>query len=118
MTLEHLEVDLGKCFDAGQAYVTMSRATSLHSTRVLSFNPETVRAHEVVRYYQALEEQSQLERQQPAGSASAAGPASVASRRELGSSSGGGMTSVARAHGCESGGRACATRAAQRPGAS
>tara|TARA_B110001452_G_scaffold259586_1_gene256118 strand:- start:4 stop:2529 length:2526 start_codon:yes stop_codon:yes gene_type:complete len=93
MTLENLEVDLGRCFDSGQAYVAMSRATSLHSTRVLSFDPARVRAHpKVERFYQALEEQSQLERQQLAGSAAAAGPSSVASQQEPASSSGGGMT--------------------------
>ena len=62
MTLDSLEVDLANCFDAGQAYVALSRATSMLSTRILSFNPHRVRAHpKVARFYLSLEAQRDRE---------------------------------------------------------
>jgi len=39
MTIDFLEVDLGRVFEAGQAYVALSRARTLEGLRVLSFDP-------------------------------------------------------------------------------
>lgn len=44
-TLERVRVDLGKVFEAGQAYVALSRATSLDALQVLRFDEKKVRAH-------------------------------------------------------------------------
>ncbi|KAJ7805365.1 hypothetical protein B0H14DRAFT_3485232 [Mycena olivaceomarginata] len=41
--LEHVKVDLGKVFE--QAYVALSRATSLEGLQVLNFNKDEVMAH-------------------------------------------------------------------------
>ena len=50
-----LEVDLGGCFEDGQAYTALSRATSLEGLRVLNFSPGSVRAApEVVQFLQGL----------------------------------------------------------------
>ena len=44
-----------KTFEAGQAYVALSRAKSLDSLRVLGFNPKQVWADpEVLRFYRNL----------------------------------------------------------------
>lgn len=42
-TLERVKVDLGRVFERGQAYVALSRATSLQGLQVLNFNPDKVR---------------------------------------------------------------------------
>ncbi|WWC72652.1 uncharacterized protein I206_106616 [Kwoniella pini CBS 10737] len=47
-TLERVKVDLGKVFEKGQAYVALSRATSLDGLQVLGFNPDKVMAHRKV----------------------------------------------------------------------
>lgn len=55
MTLDCVEMSLGRCFEAGQAYVALSRAKSLKSLRVLDFEPSCVRAHpDVLEFYRAL----------------------------------------------------------------
>lgn len=41
-TLERVKVDLGKVFEKGQAYVALSRATTLDGLQVLNFNPSKV----------------------------------------------------------------------------
>ncbi|WWD20773.1 hypothetical protein CI109_105250 [Kwoniella shandongensis] len=47
-TLDRVKVDLGKVFEKGQAYVALSRATSLEGLQVTGFNAEKVMAHRKV----------------------------------------------------------------------
>lgn len=55
-TLDRVKVDLGKVFEKGQAYVALSRATSLESLQILNFDPARVMAHPTVtRFYQSLQ---------------------------------------------------------------
>jgi len=44
-TLERVRVDLARVFEKGQAYVALSRATSLDGLQVLNFDPRKVLAH-------------------------------------------------------------------------
>lgn len=44
-TMPCCRIDLGKVFEKGQAYVALSRATSLEGLQVLNFNPHKVMAH-------------------------------------------------------------------------
>ncbi|CAO1638299.1 unnamed protein product [Parajaminaea phylloscopi] len=44
-TMPCCRIDLGKVFEKGQAYVALSRATSLEGLQVLNFNPQKVMAH-------------------------------------------------------------------------
>ncbi|PPQ98949.1 hypothetical protein CVT24_003576 [Panaeolus cyanescens] len=44
-TLDRVKVDLGKVFEKGQAYVALSRATTLEGLQVLNFDPNKVKAH-------------------------------------------------------------------------
>lgn len=63
-TLERVKVDLGKVFEKGQAYVALSRATSMNGLQVLRFDPRKVVAHEKVRtFYQNLSRVEVLERE-------------------------------------------------------
>jgi len=48
-TLERVKVDLGKVFEKGQAYVALSRATSLEGLQVLNFDSKKVQAHSKVK---------------------------------------------------------------------
>ncbi|KXT01540.1 hypothetical protein AC578_6337 [Pseudocercospora eumusae] len=50
-TLDRVKVDLGKVFEKGQAYVALSRATSMAGLQVLRFDPRKVNAHERVRNF-------------------------------------------------------------------
>lgn len=52
-TLERVKVDLGKVFEKGQAYVALSRATSMQGLQVLRFDVRKVNAHEKVRTFYA-----------------------------------------------------------------
>lgn len=52
-TLERVRVDLGKVFEKGQAYVALSRATSMAGLQVLRFDPRKIMAHEKVRSFYA-----------------------------------------------------------------
>ena len=52
-TLERVKVDLGKVFERGQAYVALSRATSMAGLQVLRFDPQKVMAHPKVRDFYA-----------------------------------------------------------------
>lgn len=55
-TLERVKVDLGKVFEKGQAYVALSRATSLDGLQVLNFDPKKVQAHpKVAEWSKTLE---------------------------------------------------------------
>jgi len=52
-TLERVKVDLGKVFEKGQAYVALSRATSMDGLQVMRFDPSKVLAHDKVRTFYA-----------------------------------------------------------------
>ena len=52
-TLERVKVDLGRVFEKGQAYVALSRATSMKGLQVLRFDAKKVNAHEKVRTFYA-----------------------------------------------------------------
>uniref|UniRef100_A0A1I8PC33 ATP-dependent DNA helicase PIF1 n=1 Tax=Stomoxys calcitrans TaxID=35570 RepID=A0A1I8PC33_STOCA len=52
LTLDCVEMSLSKVFEAGQAYVALSRAKSLDSVRILDFDPKQVWANpQVLQYY-------------------------------------------------------------------
>lgn len=54
-------MSLARVFEAGQAYVALSRAQSLASLRVVDFNPEQVFANpDVLKFYHGLERTMQL----------------------------------------------------------
>lgn len=55
-TLDRVKVDLGKVFEKGQAYVALSRATSLERLQILNFDPTKVMAHpRVTQFYKTLQ---------------------------------------------------------------
>lgn len=55
-TLDRVKVDLGKVFEKGQAYVALSRATSLDRLQILNFDPKRVMAHPTVtQFYRSLQ---------------------------------------------------------------
>ncbi|CAA9961275.1 ATP-dependent DNA helicase PIF1 [Pyrenophora teres f. maculata] len=61
-TLERVRVDLGRVFEKGQAYVALSRATSMAGLQILRFDPRKVLAHEKVRlFYSSLSTAEQIE---------------------------------------------------------
>ncbi|XP_078455718.1 ATP-dependent DNA helicase PIF1 [Lampetra planeri] len=61
MSLDCVEVCLGRVFECGQAYVALSRARSLQGLRVVDFDPCVVRADpDVLRFYAALRREAPL----------------------------------------------------------
>jgi ATP-dependent DNA helicase PIF1 len=52
-TLERVRVNLSRVFEKGQAYVALSRATSMAGLQVIGFDPAKVMAHEAVRRFYA-----------------------------------------------------------------
>lgn len=55
MSLDCVEMSLGRVFASGQAYVALSRARSLQALRVLDFDPMVVRCDpRVLRFYATL----------------------------------------------------------------
>ncbi|RXG60294.1 ATP-dependent DNA helicase PIF1 [Armadillidium vulgare] len=59
MTLDCVEMSLSKVFEAGQAYVALSRARNLKSLRILDFNTGCIKAHsDVQRFYYQLRKDS------------------------------------------------------------
>ncbi|CAB4387400.1 unnamed protein product [Rhizophagus irregularis] len=56
-TLERVKINLDRVFETGQAYVALSRATSLNSLQVLNFSADKVFAEEkVINFYKSLTE--------------------------------------------------------------
>ena len=55
MTLDCVEITLSRVFEDGQAYVALSRASSMDSMRVRDFSSSCVHAdHEVLEYYRSM----------------------------------------------------------------
>jgi len=52
-TLTRVKVDLARIFEKGQAYVALSRATSMEGLEIVHFDPEKVMAHPSVIEWQA-----------------------------------------------------------------
>lgn len=58
LTLDCVEMSLSKVFEAGQAYVALSRAQSLDSIRILDFDKRQVWADpDVLRFYKMFRRQ-------------------------------------------------------------
>lgn len=56
MSLDCVEISLGRVFASGQAYVALSRARSLEGLRVLDFDPMVVRCDpRVLSFYATLQ---------------------------------------------------------------
>ncbi|KAL4149367.1 hypothetical protein QTP88_003328 [Uroleucon formosanum] len=56
LTLDCVEISLGRVFEAGQAYVALSRAKSLSSLRILDFDKKHVWANpDVIAFYNKLD---------------------------------------------------------------
>jgi len=54
-TLERVKVDMGRIFERGQAYVALSRATTMDGLSVQKFDPRKVMAHpKVITFYSNL----------------------------------------------------------------
>ena len=86
MTISCLEVSLAGAFEYGQAYVALSRATSLDGLKLIDFRPNAVRTHKRVKdWYSALisgslefQGSSNESRQQPGQASSSSAGATTA----------------------------------------
>jgi len=69
MTLSKVEMSLKDVFEPGQAYVALSRVSSLEGLRLLDFSPRAVRAHpRVVQFYREMNSPTtQMETQRAEG---------------------------------------------------
>ncbi|XP_017363612.1 ATP-dependent DNA helicase PIF1 isoform X1 [Cebus imitator] len=68
MTLDCVEISLGRVFASGQAYVALSRARSLQGLRVLDFDPMAVRCDpRVLHFYATLQRGRGLSLESPDG---------------------------------------------------
>lgn len=54
-TIDRVRVDMARVFDCGQAYVALSRATSMAGLQLINFHPRKIMAHpKVTDFYAAL----------------------------------------------------------------
>eukprot|EP00794_Sanderia_malayensis_P005603 gene5603-6293_t len=61
MTIERVELSLGQVFEYGQAYVALSRCTSISGLKVSDFKSSVVKSHpQVLAYYECLVEGKEL----------------------------------------------------------
>merc|ERR1712034_36950 len=68
MSIEKVDLSLGKVFTYGQAYVALSRVTSLEGLRLASFSGSVVRAHpKVIRFYNSFKESHESYNSQSTG---------------------------------------------------
>lgn len=96
--MERLKVDMGKIFEAGQAYVALSRATSLEGLQVLNFDKRAVQCDERVEaFYNGLNTVQELmqETAESAGSEKGKGSGKVTKRKTANSSAAGAAASTA-----------------------
>jgi len=64
-TLERVKVNLSKAFEKGQAYVALSRATTMAGLQVIGFDASKVQAHDAVRtFYASLSRMETLQAQE------------------------------------------------------
>lgn len=74
LTLDCVEMSLSKVFEAGQAYVALSRAQSLDSVRILDFDMKQVWADpDVLRFYKMFRRQLHDQTMIPLGRSKSAG---------------------------------------------
>lgn len=60
LTLDCVEMSLSRVFEAGQAYVALSRAQSLETLRVLDFRASQVWAHpDVLQFYKRVKRRTE-----------------------------------------------------------
>lgn len=65
MTIPYLEVSFNRIFEYGQAYVALSRATSLEGLILTGFSANSVRAHpKVISFYNFLKQSKESARNQ------------------------------------------------------
>lgn len=68
LTLDCVEMSLSGIFEAGQAYVALSRAQSLDSLRVRDFDAKHVWANpEVIKFYRQMDFHSNAMKIRPLG---------------------------------------------------